>query len=352
MHDQPYGRVFRRASGCLVGGVTLLAALALAPLVSNAADGTPRRVLHVMSYHQSWEWNRDQLQGFKDALQDVPVEYQVYEMDTKRRSSEAWKQQAADEARALIDGWKPDLVYTNDDNAQQYVARHYVGQSLPFVFSGVNAAPSDYGFENSPNVTGVLEVEHSLQTIRLLRQIVPGVKRVALIVDEGPTWPGVVKRVREAFARESGLEVVAVDRISDFAQYKQVVMDYQGKVDALGILGVFTFEDEKGEHVPYQDVLRWTAQNSRVPDFSFWGDRTELGTLVAVRVSGYAQGFAAGEMARAILVDGRSPASIPMAPTVRGEPTVSLARARALGLKIPSSLLLNAHVQTKFRWDS
>jgi hypothetical protein len=57
-------------------------------------------------------------------------------------------------------------------------------------------------------------------------------------------------------------------------------------------------------------------------------------------------------MARSILVDGVAPSEIPMAATVKGEPMVSIARAKDLGLKVPSSLLLNARVVTKYRWGS
>jgi hypothetical protein len=39
------------------------------------------------------------------------------------------------EARHLIDTWKPDLLYTNDDLAQDLVARHYVNTALPIVFT-------------------------------------------------------------------------------------------------------------------------------------------------------------------------------------------------------------------------
>lgn len=309
------------------------------------------RVLHVMSYHESWEWNQDQFKGFKDALSGLDVEYRVEAMDTKNNPDETWKEAKGQSIRALIDEWQPDLVYTNDDDAQNYVARHYVGSAIPFVFSGVNATPAKYGFTGSPNITGVLEQEHSLQTIRLLRQIVPDVRRIAVIVDQGPTWPGVIERLQQALAADHEVEIVAVDTIKTFAGYQRKILAYQDKVDALGILGVFGLKDEAGNNVPYQHVLRWTAENSTLPDFSFWGDRPELGTLCAMRVSGLAQGNGAGKMARAILLGEQQASDFPMEPTLKGEPVISLARARKLGIPVPTSLLLNARVITNFRWD-
>ena len=69
-------------------------------------------------------------------------------------------------------------------------------------------------------------------------------------------------------------------------------------------------------------------------------------------VSGYAQGLAAGKIARGILVDGKSPASFPMEATVKGEPMISLARARKLGIAVNTSTLLTARVVNKFDWDT
>lgn len=69
-------------------------------------------------------------------MRDVDVEYKVIQMDAKRQSSEQWKLKVADEARELIDTWKPDLVFTSDDDAQLYVVKHYVNTDIPFVLCG------------------------------------------------------------------------------------------------------------------------------------------------------------------------------------------------------------------------
>ncbi len=103
--------------------------------------------------------------------------------------------------------------------------------------------------------------------------------------------------------------------------------------------------------MPWQDVVRWTTENSQLPDFSFWKDRIPYGTLCAVYVSGYDQGRAAGRIAHGILVEGRNPASYPMEPTIKGEPIISLARAKRLGIRISSDLLLTATVVTEFQWE-
>src|SRR3989304_4288688 len=156
------------------------------------------KILHVMSYHSPWEWTDKQLQGFKDALNDLDVQYKVFQMDTKRNSSEQWKLKVAAQAKELIDTWKPDLVFTNDDDAQLYVAKYYVNTDIPFVFSAVNAEPEEYGFAGSKNVTGVLERIHFVQTVRLLKQLVPTVHKIAIITDTGKMWGPIIEMMKQS----------------------------------------------------------------------------------------------------------------------------------------------------------
>ena len=309
------------------------------------------KVLHVMSYHSPWKWTDDQLQGFKDALRDLDVEYKIFQMDTKRHSSEQWKLRVAAQAKELIDTWKPDLVFTNDDNAQLYVVKDYVNTDIPFVFSAVNAEPEDYGFTGSKNVTGVLERVHFVQTVRLLKQLAPTVRKIVIITDTGKMWGPMMEEMKQSESELlQDVEIVGYYVLNTFEEYKKTVKDCEGRADALGMLGVFEFKDENGANVPLEQVQRWTVENSRLPDFAFWEDRVDKGTLCAVTVSGLEQGRAAGEIARGILLEGRSPAGYSMKATEKGVPVVNLARARKLNLNPKSSTLLTAEVVTGFPW--
>jgi ABC-type uncharacterized transport system substrate-binding protein len=338
--------------------VTVMVALGLQFMSTPGAFGqspdAPKKkfkILHVMSYHLPWVWTQDQLNGFKDALRDLNVEYKVFQLDTKRHNSDEWRKSAGKAARDLIDTWHPDLVYTNDDDAQKYVTKYYVGSNIPFVFSAVNADPEKYGFVGSKNITGVLEQEHFVESVQLLREIVPDVRKIAAVFDDGSTWPAVIERMKSKLDQIPEVEIVNWDIIKTFQEYKDKMKQYEHQVDAVALIGVFTFKDAAGENVPYQEVLQWTAENSTLPDFSFWKSRIPFGTLCTVTVSGYEQGLAAGKMARSILVEGRSPSSFSMQPTIKGEPVISLARARRLGLNIKTGVLLSGQVIEKFQWE-
>ncbi|MGB8226449.1 MAG: ABC transporter substrate binding protein, partial [Sedimentisphaerales bacterium] len=161
----------------------------------------------------------------------------------------------------------------------------------------------------------------------------------------GQMWtPIIEKEMKPLQDKLPGIKVVSYDVIPTFAEFKQKVLDYQDKVDAIGFLGVFEFKDENGKNVLLEDVLKWLQANSRLPDFSFWEDRVAKGTLCAVTVSGYAQGYQAGLLARSILLDGKSPSSLAMTPTAEGIPIINLLTAKRLNINPSSDVLLTARV--------
>jgi len=311
----------------------------------------PLRILHVMSFHSPYRWTDGQLAGFKQGLgADVRAEYRVLQMDANRNKTPQAKAEKGTEAQALIESWQPDLVYTSDDDAARYVIQPHINTSTPMVFSGVNKNPEDYGFNTAKNVTGVLEREHFVETVHLLQSIAPGIRRLAIISDDGPQFVPMLQRIQDSRNRIPGVRIVATDIVQTYADFQKKVRAYQDQADAILLLGIFTLRDDKGVSVPYPDVLRWMTENSKLPDCSFWIDRIFHGTLAAMTVSEQAQGLAAGQLARGILVNKSAPASLPMKPTAKGHPAINLARARQLGLKIKSTQLLTAEVIPTYQW--
>lgn len=232
-----------------------------------------------MSYHSQWQWQwtDGQLQSFQEAMRGVPADYKVFQMDTKNNRTTEAKEKKGKEARDLIDEWKLDLVYTSDDEAQEYVAKCYVNKDTSFVFSGVNADPTLYGLTGSRNNTGVVEQEYFAESVRLLKAIALDVKRIAAVFDDASIRDLVMKRMEEKAGELPGVRFVAWDVIRTFEEFTQKIRDYPGQADANALIGIFSFKDENGRNVPYQDVLKWMVGNSHLSDFSFWGDRPSHG---------------------------------------------------------------------------
>eukprot|EP01037_Dinobryon_pediforme_P011688 gene11688-11777_t len=114
-------------------------------------------ILH--SYGSDYAWVRDVNIGVKRVIRGK-TNYNIlwHYMDTKNHPEEEYKQKAGIIARRVVDYVKPDVVLAIDDDAQGYVMKHYLNRDdIQIVFAGVNAKPSQYGYDKGTNVTGVLE---------------------------------------------------------------------------------------------------------------------------------------------------------------------------------------------------
>ncbi len=347
---RPVGMRTRRAWLKTAAQTAAAGLVAASPL---RAAPRPWRIAHVMSFESPWRWTDGQLAGFQQALAAPDAQYRVFQMDVKRHREPTAKAERGRLAREWIGQWQPDLVYLTDDDAVAEVARPYAGHALPIVFSGVNRTLAEHGLTGAPNVTGVLEREHVIESLRLLRALVPPARRLAVICDRaGVYWDAVIERVREQTAELPQIELAVVDRVTRYADFQRRVQAYQREVDAVLVLGVFGLQDGNGHSVPYAELARWLAVHSYLPDLSFWVDRVHYGTLASVTVSEFEQGLAAGRLAAAVLRDGQAPGGLPVRATTRGHPALSLARARQLGIAVRSRELLACEVVRRFAWDA
>jgi len=295
-----------------------------------------KKVLLIFSYHPEYQWVVEETRGVEDILKDKGIETGKFYLDTKRNTSDEWKQEMADAAVEKIEEFKPDLVIVFDDNACELVAKRYIGKSLPFVFCGMNGEPEDYGFPTQ-NITGVIERENLEAPISFLKQLVPDVEKVAIITDHSPTSQGFITNVEKTTLPTGISEFFATD---DFDAWKAKVKELQSTVDAIGIYMCHTIKEGGQEQsLAPEDVMEWTLDNSNLPGFSYFDFTVRDGVLCGVAASGYEQGKAAAEIAIRIL-NGEKPAGIPIqCPQDEGTKLINETRAIELNIVIPQDLL-------------
>lgn len=298
------------------------------------------KVLLVFSYHPEYSWVIEETRGVEDVLEGKGITIEKFYLDTKRRTSAEWKKQVAEDAMKKIEEFKPDLVMVFDDNACELVAKKYIGKTIPFVFGGMNGEPGDYGFP-AENITGVLERGHVNESIELLKQLVPGLTKAAIITDNSLSSQAFISRVRKTTLP---IEIYEFYSSDDFDTWKARVEELQSKVDVIGLFLYHTIK-EKGKEVslPAEEVLRWTLENSGLPEFSLFDFTVKGGALCGVTLSGYEQGKATAEIALMILA-GASPANISIKYPEKGIPMINETRAKELKINIPKDLLQKVEI--------
>jgi ABC-type uncharacterized transport system substrate-binding protein len=316
----------------LMGGLLLVFVL--------GSSGPSKKVLCVFSYHPEYSWVAEETRGVEEVFEGEAISVEKFYMDTKRRTDPEWKEKVASDAMKRIEESKPDLVMVFDDNACEFVARPYAGKDLPFVFCGMNREPEQYGFP-APNITGVVEREFFEQSVALLKQLAPHVKRIGILSDDSPTSQGPASRIREGTLP---VEVSEVYATNDFGAWKSKVKEFQTSVDAIGLFGYHTLKEGRGgQHVPSVDVLKWTLKSSHLPEFAILDFTVRDGALCGIAQSGYNQGKTAAGLAIKIL-SGVSPSDIPIETPRKGLPILNQARAEKLHITIPRQVTEEAEI--------
>ncbi len=96
-------------------------AMVLVLMVAVPVFAAGKKVLFIDSYHEGYAWSDGVLKGVETGLDGKGVELQVVRMDTKRNTSDDFKQSAALKVKSVIEGFKPDVVISADDNAAKFV---------------------------------------------------------------------------------------------------------------------------------------------------------------------------------------------------------------------------------------
>ncbi|MCB1829087.1 MAG: hypothetical protein H6964_05910 [Chromatiaceae bacterium] len=294
-----------------------------------AGDFDGKRVLFIDSYHAGYEWSDGVTAGVERTLQGSGVELKVFRMDTKRNKEDAFKQEAAQKAKAEIDSFKPDVVIAADDNASKFLIQpFYKDAALPFVFCGVNWDESVYGYPYK-NVTGMVEVSGVKELVGLLQQFAKG-GRIGLLAEDSLTE----RKEAENYKSKLGIEVQPA-YIQSFAEWKQKFTEMQDQVDILIIgntAGLPDFDE--------QAATAHALANAKIPSGAVQTGPMSFALVGYLKVA-EEQGSWAAESALKIL-GGTSPADIPITRNKDGKIVINLKMAEASGIDIPYSLIETA----------
>ena len=296
---------------------------------ANAGNYNGKKVLYIDSYHAGYEWSDGITNGVQNTLAKTGVELKIIRMDTKRNKGEAFMQEAAQKAKSEIDSFKPDVVIASDDNASKFVIQpFYKDASLPFVFCGVNWDETVYGYPYK-NVTGMVEVSGVKELVDLLKQFSKG-ERIGLLAEDTLTE----HKEAENYKAKLGIDVQGTF-VNSFAEWKQKYDELQDQVDILIIgntAGLSDFDAKAAEaHV---------QQHARIPSGAIQINTMPYAMIGYLKVA-EEQGTWAANTALQIM-DGKSPAEIPVTRNKEGNVVINLKLAEATGVEIPYTLIESA----------
>ncbi len=212
--------------------------------------------------------------------------------------------------------------------------------SIPIVFT-VGVDPVEFGLVSSlgrpeANVTGVTMFTTALtaKRLELLLEMVPRVGKVAVLLN--PNNPNFDPQVRDLqqVARSLGLEFVVARAGADGELNVAFADLVRQNVGAL-IVGADPFLSSRGQ------LIAESAARHRIPAIYQWRHLAELGGLMSYGSSN-ADAYRQTGVYVGRILKGARPADLPVLQPAKFELVINRKAAKALGLKIPQSMLLRA----------
>jgi putative ABC transport system substrate-binding protein len=213
-------------------------------------------------------------------------------------------------------------------------------EKIPIVFN-IGSDPVDEGLVASltrpgGNITGVTNLFFKLtaKRLELLHDLVPSASVIALLVNPANLYTASETKEAQAAARVLGLQLIVVNAIkdSDLDGAFMTLAQHQASSLLVGADPVF---------ITMRDRLVALAARHKVPTSYGYRDYAAIGGLTSYGTSRSDANRRVGIYAGRLL-KGKKPADLPVQQPTKFELIINLKAARALGLDVPTSLLLRA----------
>jgi putative tryptophan/tyrosine transport system substrate-binding protein len=277
------------------------------------------------------------LEGFRRGLRELGyVEGKTVVLDL--RYGEGKAERLPELARELV-GLKVDVIVAGNDVAIAAVKRET--QTIPIVMA-FSTDPVGTGFVASlarpgGNVTGLSTISPELsgKRLELLREVIPGLSRVALLWSPDARGNLFDYKETEGAARSLRLELqsVEVSRAEDLGRAFSAITSQRAQA--------LVVSPGNSVAITNRSQIASFAQSSRLP--SMYGDKmyVDAGGLMSYGPN------ASGMFRRAAayvdkILKGAKPADLPVEQPTKFELVINLKTAKALGITMPQSLLQRA----------
>jgi putative ABC transport system substrate-binding protein len=307
------------------------------PFAIGAQEGKAGKVVRIGRLSPlSAETDRTNLEAFRKGLRELGwVEGQSFTIETRFADG---KPERLPELAVELVRQRVDLILTGSTPGA--LAAKRATSTIPIVMVTTGDPVRD-GLVTSlarpgGNITGVTALGQALDTKRLelIKEAVPGVTRVAVLVDPDSYYTALFLREKDAAARRLGVELRILEAHDPGTLEKALATVAEGRVGALMVQTNPTFITHRTR------IVALVAKN-RLP--AVYGDRTfvDAGGLMF-----YGASLAALYGDAAVYTDkilkGARPADLPVEQPTKLELVLNLKTAKTLGLALPPAVLARA----------
>lgn len=309
----------------------LLLALAASALAAPALAADITIAVTAIVEHPALDAARDGVreglaaEGFKAGEQ----------IDFRYESAQGNPATAAQIARQFVGDGATVIVPISTPSAQAVVA---ATKEIPVVFTAVTdpLAAQLVGSLEKPggNVTGISDLSPIADHLALIREIVPGAKRIGVVFNPGETNSvSLVARLKEVATAE-GLEVVEAAATKS-ADVQAAARSLIGRVEAI-------YVPTDNTVVSALEAVIAVAEEAKIPFIAGDTDSVERGALASIGFDYHDVGVETGRLVARIL-KGEKPGDIPVSFASGTDLYVNKGAAARMGVAIPEAVLARAN---------
>ena len=306
------------------------------PLAARAQQASAMRQIGVLMGTPAQDAeSKAELAGFRDSLAKLGwIEGRTIHIDYRFPAN---PDQYPILAKELI-GLGPEVILAQSTPVAAALQRET--RRIAIVFTNVSD-PIGSGFVSSlarpgGNLTGVIAYEPGItgKWLAMLKEIAPRLKRAALVANPKTTAYDYFVRNAKIAATSLNIEVVP-SPINDIADFEPAIASFVRVADG----ALLTVPD--GTLYAHRDVVIALAARNRLPAVYPWRYVVAEGGLLAYGVD-VVDAFQQGASNVSRILRGENPADLPVQVPTKYETVLNLKTAKALGLSVPSSLLVRA----------
>lgn len=314
----------------------LLLLIVAAPAYPQSPDSSeqkspPPHILIINSYHQGYAWSDNEIVGIKETLKKKvgKVELHIECLDSKNFPDNEHFAQLQALFAVKYRTHRPSVVIILDNPAFEFALtyRQQLFSGIPIVFAGLNDFTPTM-LKKEKGVTGVVERQNFIGTIKLAQHLHPNLKEVVLLHDR--TASGLASR------READEQLVALSASLKLTYLPDMTIaginDILKKLQPGTIVLPFSYSrDKAGTVFNHAELARILSSNSPVPVYSTKEERLGYGILGGSLFGGKTHGAEAAELVVRIL-RGQNPDAIPVVTTPRSTPQFDYQQLQRFGI--------------------
>lgn len=316
----------------------------------KANEKPVKDIVIIHSYPQG-EWYFGIHSGLEEQLKKAGIKYNLHPIVFH---AEFWKEK--DAARRTVEknrilnfanSKNPDLVLLCDDEASGFIAEDLAKNNYPVIFTGINRQTKDIPWLNefsASKIAGTLELYKTEDSIRLLRTLRPGVKKISILTSANDTSELVVKQISDDMRKlkpKLKVELRSVNKLRYWSQWKAIIPEINTMDDAVWVLVPYDVRNANNQEVSIEHIGNYLRNNLKVPSLGIISISTKIGVLAAIPACPNSLGKQMGEQSVEFF-KGKSLRSIGVVPAKYFKEEINYAQARRLGIIIPKTVAAKA----------